>query len=70
MIEGKVIKILDFGAIVDLGGGRDGMIHISELGNGYVKKVEEVVKIGDQVKAKVVRVDPDGRIGLSLKGLV
>lgn len=67
MIEGEVIKILDFGAIVDLGAGRDGMIHISELKDGYVKKVEEVVNLGDRVKAKVIRVDPDGKIGLSLK---
>lgn len=68
-IEGKIIKILDFGAIVDLGGGRDGMIHVSELKNDYVKKVEDVVKLGDVVKAKVIRVDPDGRIGLSMKAL-
>jgi len=67
IIEGEVIKILDFGAIVDLGGGRDGMIHVSELKEGYVKKVEDVVKLGDRVKAKVIRVDPEGKIGLSLK---
>jgi polyribonucleotide nucleotidyltransferase len=67
MIEGEVIKILDFGAIVDLGGGQDGMIHVSELKNGYVQKVEEVVNLGDRVKAKVIRADPDGKIGLSLK---
>lgn len=66
-IEGKVIKILDFGAIVDLGGGRDGLIHISELKNGYVKTVEEVLKLGDFTKAKIIRVDEDGRIGLSIK---
>jgi len=66
-IEGEVIKILDFGAIVDLGGGRDGMIHVSELKDGYVNKVEDVVKMGDRVKAKVIRVDPEGKIGLSLK---
>ena len=68
MVEGEVIKILDFGAIVDLGGGNDGMIHVSELKDGYVKKVEDVVKIGDRVNAKVVRAE-DGRIGLSLKGI-
>ncbi|HXF44095.1 MAG TPA: polyribonucleotide nucleotidyltransferase [Candidatus Paceibacterota bacterium] len=66
IVEGPVVKILDFGAIVDLGGGRDGMIHISELSDGYVKKVEDVVKIGDRVKAKVIKVE-NGRIGLSLK---
>ncbi len=66
IIEGEIIKILDFGAIMDLGGGKDGMIHVSELKNGYVEKVEDVVKIGDKVRAKVIRVE-EGRIGLSLK---
>ncbi|MBI4085405.1 MAG: polyribonucleotide nucleotidyltransferase [Candidatus Liptonbacteria bacterium] len=69
IIEGSVIKILDFGAIVDLGGGRDGMIHVSELKNGFVKTVNEVVKVGDFVRAKIIRVDADGHIGLSLKQL-
>lgn len=68
IIEGEVIKILDFGAIVDLGGGNDGMIHISELKQGFVEKVEDVVKIGDIVKAKIVKVE-NGKIGLSLKQL-
>ncbi len=69
IIEGSVIKILDFGAIVDLGGGQDGMIHVSELKNGFVKNVTDVVKAGDFVRAKIVRVDADGHIGLSLKQL-
>ena len=68
IIEGEVIKILDFGAIVDLGGGRDGMIHVSELKQGYVEKVQDVVKIGDKVKAKIVKVE-NGKIGLSLKAM-
>jgi len=66
IIIGKVIKILDFGAIVDLGGGRDGMIHISELKDGFVEKVEDVLRLGDMVKAKIIRVE-NGKIGLSLK---
>ena len=68
IIEGEVIKILDFGAIVDLGGGRDGMIHISELKQGYVEKVQDVVKISDKVRAKIVKVE-NGKIGLSLKAI-
>lgn len=68
IIEGDVIKILEFGAIVDLGGGRDGMIHVSELKEGFVKKVEDVVKIGDFVRAKVVKIE-NGRVGLSMKAL-
>lgn len=68
IVEGIIIKILDFGAIVDLGGGRDGMIHVSELKEGFVKKVEEVVKMGDFVRAKVIRAE-EGKIGLTLKGM-
>ncbi len=68
IVEGKVIKILEFGAIVDLGGGQDGMIHISELKNGFVKEVKEVLKDGDFVRVKIVKVE-DGRIGLSIKQL-
>ncbi len=66
MVSGRIIKMLDFGAIVDLGGGADGMIHVSELRQGFVKNVSDVVKLGDFVTAKVIKVE-DGRIGLSLK---
>ncbi len=66
IVEGPIVKILDFGAIVDLGGGMDGMIHVSELKEGFVKNVYDVVKLGDFVRAKIVKVE-DGRIGLSLK---
>lgn len=69
IVEGNIIKTLDFGAIMDLGGGKDGMIHVSELKNGFVKNVEEVVKVGDSVRAKIIRADDDGRIGLSIKQL-
>ena len=69
IVEGPIVKILDFGAIVQFGPNRDGMIHVSELKQGFVKKVEDVVKLGDFVKAKVIKVDPDGRVGLSLKQL-
>ncbi|MBI2278754.1 MAG: polyribonucleotide nucleotidyltransferase [Candidatus Brennerbacteria bacterium] len=68
VVEGPIIKILEFGAIVDLGGGRDGMIHVSELRDGFVPRVEDVVRVGDHVRAAVVRVE-DGRIALSLKRL-
>jgi polyribonucleotide nucleotidyltransferase len=67
IIEGNVIKTLEFGAIVDLGGGKDGMIHVSELKEGFVKKVEDVVKVGDFVRAKIISVDDDGRIRMSIK---
>lgn len=68
IVEGPIIKILEFGAIVDLGGGMDGMVHVSELKEGFVKKVEDVVKLGDFVRAKVIRAE-EGRIGLSIKQL-
>ena len=68
IIEGPIIKILDFGAIVDLGGGRDGMIHVSELRDGFVEKVTDIVKLGEVVKAKVIKTD-NGKIGLSIKQL-
>jgi polyribonucleotide nucleotidyltransferase len=68
LVEGPVIKILDFGAIVDLGGGRDGMVHVSELRNGFVEKVQDVVKVGDIVKAKIIKAE-NGRVSLSIKQL-
>jgi len=68
IVEGTVIKILEFGAIVDLGGGADGMVHVSELKEGFVKKVDDVIKLGDFVRAKIIRVEDD-RIGLSIKQL-
>jgi polyribonucleotide nucleotidyltransferase len=66
IVEGPIIKILEFGAIVDLGGGADGMIHVSELKQGFVKNVEDVVKLGDFVRAKIIKAE-NGKIGLSLK---
>lgn len=69
IVEGTVSKILDFGAVIDLGPSKDGLLHISELAYYRVEKVEDIVKIGETVKVKVIRVDPDGRIGLSLKAM-
>ena len=69
IVEGNIVKIIEVGAIMDLGGGKDGMIHVSELKQGFVKNVEDVVKMGDFVRAKIIRVGDDGRIGLSMKQL-
>ena len=63
---GKVVRILDFGAFVELAPGRDGMIHISKLAKERVEKVTDVVNIGDTVKTKVIKVDDKGRIDLKL----
>ncbi|MEX2054144.1 MAG: polyribonucleotide nucleotidyltransferase [Candidatus Colwellbacteria bacterium] len=68
VVEGDIIKLLDFGAILDLGGGKDGMIHISEFKDAFVKDIKEVVQLGDHVKAKVINSE-NGRIGLSVKRL-
>lgn len=68
VVTGKVIKLMDFGAIVDLGGGKDGMIHVSEIKNDYVKDIHDVLKGGDIITAKVIKVD-NGKIGLSIKAL-
>lgn len=69
VVEGPIIKILDFGAIMQLDANHDGMIHVSELKEGFVKTVGEVVKLGDVVKAKIIKVEPNGKIGLSMKAL-
>ncbi len=66
VFEGKVERILDFGAFIEVLPGQDGLIHISKLSNKRVEKVEDVVKIGDKVKVKVISIDEQGRINLSL----
>src|SRR5690606_31337772 len=68
--EGKVASTKDFGAFIEIAPGTDGMCHISELAEGYVKSVDEVVKIGDVIKVKVINVDDSGRIKLSRKALI
>ena len=64
---GKVVSVKDFGAFIEIAPGTDGMCHISELADGYIKNVTEVVKIGDQITVKVISVDDQGRIKLSRK---
>lgn len=65
--EGKVVSTKDFGAFIEIAPGTDGMCHISELADGYVESVAQVVKVGDIVKVKVMLVDDQGRIKLSIK---
>ena len=65
--SGKVVSTKDFGAFIEIAPGTDGMCHISELADGYVEKVSDVVKVGDEVKVKVIQVDDQGRIKLSRK---
>ncbi|MCF6249168.1 MAG: polyribonucleotide nucleotidyltransferase [Desulfobacula sp.] len=65
--EGKVVKITDFGAFVNIKQGTDGLVHISELANYRVKKVTDVVKEGDVISVKVLDITRDGKIKLSYK---
>ena len=67
LYTGKVVRILGFGAIVELFHGTDGLIHISQLAEGHVKEVTDVLKEGDEVLVKVIDIDPQGRIRLSRK---
>ena len=64
VFTGKVARIMSFGAFVEYAPGKDGMIHISKLANGRVDKVEDVVKIGDELECKVAEIDSQGRINL------
>ena len=66
---GKVSRIATFGAFVDLGGGKEGLLHISKISKERVNKVEDVLKIGDEVTVKVYEIDSQGRINLTRKDL-
>ena len=67
---GKVVRILQFGAFVELAPGKDGMVHISKLADHRVEKVEDVVNIGDMIWVKVTEIDDKGRVNLSYKDAV
>lgn len=67
IIEGKVTGITKFGVFLDIGDGKSGMVHISEVANTYVSDINEILKIGDSVKAKVLAISDDGKISLSIK---
>ena len=66
---GKVSRIVTFGAFIDLGGGKEGLLHISKISKERVNKVEDVLKIGDEVTIKCVEIDDQGRVNLSRKDL-
>jgi predicted RNA-binding protein with RPS1 domain len=67
--EGKVAKLMDFGAFVTIAPGKDGLVHVSQISNERVEKVGDVLKEGDVVKVKVLEVDKQGRIRLSMKAV-
>ncbi|WLR55082.1 S1 domain-containing RNA-binding protein [Mesobacillus subterraneus] len=69
-LQGKVTGITNFGAFVELPGGSTGLVHISEVADNYVKDINDHLKVGDQVEVKVINVEKDGKIGLSIKKAV
>ncbi|MGX6962801.1 S1 domain-containing RNA-binding protein [Vagococcus xieshaowenii] len=69
-VSGKVSGITNFGAFIDLGEGKTGLVHISEVSNNYVKDINEVLTVGDAVDVKVMSVGTDGKIGLSIRRLL
>ncbi|MGI6765705.1 MAG: polyribonucleotide nucleotidyltransferase [Lentihominibacter sp.] len=68
--EGKVTRIMNFGAFVEILPGKEGLIHISKIARERIDKVEDVLNIGDEVKVKVIEIDSQGRINLSRKELL
>ena len=70
IVKGKVTKMTDFGAFIDLSNGLEGLLHISEVSKEKIKKLESVISIGQELDVKIVKIEPEARkIGLSLKGI-
>ncbi len=67
ILEGKITGITNFGIFADLGSGKSGMVHISEVSRTYVNDINELFKVGDTVKVKVMNITEDGKISLSIK---
>ena len=67
IVEGKVTTITAFGVFADIGDGKSGMVHISEVAKNYVNDIKEHVKINDVIKMKVLTIGDDGKISLSIK---
>ncbi|GLY12854.1 S1 domain-containing RNA-binding protein [Pseudobacillus badius] len=66
-LQGKVTGITKFGAFVELPEGSTGLVHISEVADNYVKDINDHLKVGDEVEVKVINVESDGKIGLSIR---
>lgn len=67
IVEGKITGITAFGVFLDIGEGKSGLVHISEVSRTYVNDINEFVKVGDVVKAKILNIGEDGKISLSMK---
>ncbi len=71
VVTGRVTRLERYGAFLDIGVGRDGMMHVKEMGRGYVEKPDDVVKVGDEIQVQIVGIDQRrGRVDLSLKELL
>lgn len=66
IVSGKVVSITKFGAFIDMDG-KTGLVHISEVASGFVKDINDVLKVGDEVKVKVLTINPDGKVSLSIR---
>jgi len=66
-VQGKVTGITNFGAFVELPEGKTGLVHISEVADNYVKDINEHLKVGEEITVKILNVEADGKIGLSIK---
>ena len=69
VLKGKVVRIIPIGAFVELGGGKDGMVHISQICNERIDSIEPHVNIGDEVVVKIIKIDERGRVNLTIKGV-
>lgn len=69
-VQGKVTGITHFGAFVELPNGKTGLVHISEVADSYVKDINEVLTVGQEITVKILNVESDGKIGLSIKKAV
>ena len=67
ILPGKVTGITNFGAFVDLGNRKTGLVHISEVSNSYIKDIKDVLIVGDEVQVKVMEISGDGKVSLSIR---
>ena len=67
ILPGKITGITNFGAFVDLGNRKTGLVHISEVSNSYIKDIKDVLTVGDEVQVKVMEISGDGKVSLSIR---
>ena len=67
ILPGKITGITNFGAFVDLGNRKTGLVHISEVSNSYIKDIKDVLTVGDEVQVKVMEIAGDGKVSLSIR---